>query len=65
MLALLQADAAITVHKQHQAMLIAAALTALAALLGLVFATLVSEGITRPVRQLLRARWRRAVLTRR
>lgn len=53
MLAILQADAATTVSKQRQAMLIAAALTALAAILGLVFATLVSSGITRPVRRLL------------
>ena len=42
-----------TLRKQRLAMLIAAALTALAALLGLVFATLVSGGMTRPVRRLL------------
>jgi adenylate cyclase len=53
MLALLQADAAATVRKQSQAMWIAAALTALAAILGLVFATLVSSGMSRPVRRLL------------
>ena len=53
MLAMLQADAAMTVRKQRQAMLIAAVLTALAALLGLVFATLVSSGMARPVRRLL------------
>ena len=35
-----------TVHKQRQAMLIAAVLTALAAMLGLVFATLVSGGMS-------------------
>jgi len=53
MLALLQADAAATVAKQRQALVIAAILTALAALLGLVFALLVSGGITRPVLRLL------------
>ena len=53
MLALLQAGAAMTAHKQRQAILIAAVLTALAALLGIVLAILVSGGITRPVRRLL------------
>jgi class 3 adenylate cyclase len=53
MLAIVKADAAITVHKQRQAMLIAAILTALAAALGLVFAALVSSGMARPVRRLL------------
>ena len=53
MLAILQTDEAMTVRKQRLAMLIAAVLTALAALLGLVFATLVSGGMTRPVRRLL------------
>ena len=53
MLAIVKADAAMTVHKQRQAMLIAAILTALAAALGLVFAALVSSGMTRPVRRLL------------
>lgn len=53
MLALLKADAEATVAKQRQAMLLAAAVTALAALLGLLFAILVSGGITRPVRRLL------------
>jgi nitrogen fixation/metabolism regulation signal transduction histidine kinase len=53
MLAILQAGAATTLHKQRQAMLISAVLTALAAILGLVFATLVSSGMTRPVRRLL------------
>ena len=53
MLAILQTDEAMTVRKQRLAMLIAAVLTALAALLGLVFATLVSSGMTRPVRRLL------------
>jgi class 3 adenylate cyclase len=53
MLAILKADAAKTVQKQRQAMVIAAVLTALAAALGLVFAALVSGGMTRPVRRLL------------
>jgi class 3 adenylate cyclase len=53
MLSLVQADAAATVAQQRQAMLIAAAVTALAALFGLTFALLVSGGITRPVHRLL------------
>jgi adenylate cyclase len=53
MLALLKADAAETIKTQRQVMLIAAVLTGLAAALGLVFAALVSGGITRPVRRLL------------
>ena len=53
MLAILQADEAMTVRKQRLAMLIAAVLTAFAAMLGLIFATLVSSGMTRPVRRLL------------
>ena len=53
MLAIVKADAAETVQKQRQAMIIAAVLTALAAALGLVFAVLVSGGMTRPVRRLL------------
>ena len=53
MLAIVKAEAAMTVHKQHQAILIAAILTALAAGLGLVFAALVSSGMARPVRRLL------------
>ena len=53
MLAIVKADAAKTVQKQRQAMIIAAVLTALAAALGLVFAVLVSGGMTRPVRRLL------------
>jgi class 3 adenylate cyclase len=53
MLAILQTDAAMTVRKQRQAMLIAAVVTTLAALLGLVFAALVSSGVTRPLRLLL------------
>jgi class 3 adenylate cyclase len=53
MLSLLRKDANMTVEKQHQVMLIAVALTVLAAILGLVFAALVSAGVTRPVRRLL------------
>ena len=53
MLALLRKDANITVEKQHEVMLISVALTVLAAVLGLVFAALVSTGVTRPVRRLL------------
>jgi adenylate cyclase len=53
MLALLRKDANMTVQKQHQVMLISVALTALAAILGLVFAALVSAGLARPVRRLL------------
>ena len=53
MLALLQADAELTTRKQHQVTLIAAILTGLAAVLGLVFAMLVSAGMTYPVRRLL------------
>ncbi|HTN96750.1 MAG TPA: HAMP domain-containing protein, partial [Nordella sp.] len=52
-LVLLEADAATIVSKQRQAMVIAAIVTALAALLGLLFALLVSGGITRPVHRLL------------
>ena len=53
MLALLRKDADMTVQKQRQVMLISVALTVLAAILGLVFAALVSSGVTRPVRRLL------------
>ena len=53
MLSLLRKDANMTVEKQHDVMLIAVALTVLAAVLGLVFAALVSAGVTRPVRRLL------------
>ena len=53
MLVLLRKDANMTVQKQHQVMLISVALTVLAAILGLVFAGLVSAGVTRPVRRLL------------
>jgi class 3 adenylate cyclase len=53
MLGLLRKDANMTVQKQHQVMLISGILTVLAAILGLVFAALVSTGVTRPVRRLL------------
>jgi adenylate cyclase len=53
MLVLLRKDANMTVQTQHQVMLISVALTVLAAILGLVFAALVSTGVTRPVRRLL------------
>ncbi len=53
MLALLRKEANLTTGKQRQVLLIAAAVTALAAILGLVFSTLVSAGVTRPVRRLL------------
>ena len=53
MLALLRRDANMTVEKQQQVMLISIVLTVLAAILGLVFAALVSTGVTRPVRRLL------------
>ncbi len=53
MLALLRRDSSMTVEKQQQVMLISVALTVLAAILGLVFAALVSTGVTRPVRRLL------------
>ena len=53
MFALLVADAESTTRKQNQVMIIAALLTLLAAILGLVFSALVSAGVTRPVRRLL------------
>src|SRR5258707_1496255 len=53
MLDVLRSDAAATLRNQHQVMLISVVLTALAALLGLVFATLVCTGMIRPVRRLL------------
>ena len=53
MLVLLRNDANLTVSKQNQVTLISIVLTVLAATLGLVFAALVSAGVTRPVRRLL------------
>ena len=53
MLAVLRTEAAATLDKQHQEMLITVVLTALAAILGLLFALFVSTGVTRPVQRLL------------
>jgi adenylate cyclase len=53
MLALLNKSTETTVRKQREAIVIAAILTVLAAALGLLFATLISTGMTRPVRNLL------------
>jgi class 3 adenylate cyclase len=53
MFALLVSDAELTTRKQTQVTIIAAILTLLATILGLVFSALVSAGVTRPVRQLL------------
>jgi adenylate cyclase len=53
MLALLSAESAATVAKQRTVMIIAIVLTALAAVLGLLFSIIVSSGLTRPVRRLL------------
>jgi adenylate cyclase len=53
MLALLTVDSAAAMQTQQQVMLIAAVLTLLAAALGVVFSTLVSDGVTSPVRRLL------------
>lgn len=53
MLVLLRKDANLTISKQNQVLLISIVLTFLAAILGLVFAALVSAGMMRPVRRLL------------
>ncbi|MGJ0502622.1 MAG: adenylate/guanylate cyclase domain-containing protein [Methylocystis sp.] len=53
MLALLQADSAVTVQAQRQVTMMAAALTGFAAALGVAFSILVSNGVTVPVRRLL------------
>jgi adenylate cyclase len=53
MLALLGREAEVTTSEQHHVLLIAVVLTALATILGLVFSTLVSAGVTRPVHRLL------------
>ena len=53
MFALLRTEADRTRQKQSQVTIIAAVLTVLAAILGLVFSMLVSAGMTRPVRKLL------------
>ena len=53
MLVLLRKDAEITVSLQHRVIVIAGLLTVLATILGLLFATRVSRGMTKPVRLLL------------
>jgi adenylate cyclase len=53
MLTQVRADSLVTMGHQRQAIVISAIMTALAAILGLVVAVLVSTGITRPVRRLL------------
>lgn len=53
MLALLRSDSAATMDTQQQVVAIAAVLTLLAAALGVVFSTFVSDGVTSPVRRLL------------
>src|SRR5262245_9093087 len=53
MLAQVSASTATIIRNQKQAIVISAVVTALAAIVGLVFALLVSSGITRPVRRLL------------
>ena len=53
MLKLLRDESAATARKQNAVMMIAIVLTALASLLGLVFAVIVSTGLTRPVQRLL------------
>src|SRR5262249_56269333 len=53
MVAQVQASAATIMGDQQRAILVSAIVTALAAILGLIFAILVSDGITRPVRRLL------------
>jgi len=53
MLALVRSDAAATLQRQHEVIRIAAALTAIAAILGVLFSVLVSTSMARPVRRLL------------
>ncbi len=53
MLTQVHASAATVMRDQQQAIVVSAIVTVLAAMLGLVFAMLVSTGITRPVRRLL------------
>ena len=53
MLAQVYASAATVMRDQQRAILVSAIVTALAAISGLIFAILVSSGITRPVRRLL------------
>ena len=53
MLALVRSDAAATLQRQHDVIWIATALTAIAAILGVLFSVLVSTSMARPVRRLL------------
>jgi class 3 adenylate cyclase len=53
MLVLLRADGRATLETQQHVMWVAAVVTLLAAALGVVFSTLVSDGVTGPVRRLL------------
>ena len=53
MISQVYASAATVISNQHRSILISALVTALAAIVGLIFAILVSGGITRPVRLLL------------
>jgi adenylate cyclase len=53
MLKLVQANTATTLRKQREVMIVSAALTVLAIILGLAFSLLVSAGLVRPVRRLL------------
>jgi class 3 adenylate cyclase len=53
MMAQVRSDAVVTMRDQQKAIVISTVLTALAAILGLMFAIFVSVGITRPVRRLL------------
>ena len=53
MMAQVRLDAVVTMGKQRQAILVSAIVTGLAAIIGLLFASLVSDGIARPVRHLL------------
>jgi len=53
MLAQVRSDAVVTMRDQQKAIVISSILTGLAAILGLMFAIVISTGITRPVRRLL------------
>jgi class 3 adenylate cyclase len=53
MMAQVRADAALTMRDQQRTIIVSAIVTGLAAIVGLIFAVLVSTGITRPVHRLL------------
>jgi len=53
MMAQVRLDSMVTMKKQQQAIVVSAVVTGLAAMLGLLLAVLVSDGIARPVRHLL------------